>query len=41
MQVGRIPGLCDVPVAGPAGNIPVSRPAEESGFKAEFGKTTA
>ena len=37
MHEGRIPGQCDVPVAWPAGNVPVSRPADESGFKAEFG----
>jgi len=37
MHEGRVPGQCDVPVAWPAGNILVSRPADERGFKAEFG----
>jgi len=37
MHEGRMPGQCDVPVAWPAENILVFRPADESGFKAEFG----
>ena len=37
MHEGRIPGQCGILAAWPAGNILVSRPADESGFKAEFG----
>ncbi|TGE39828.1 hypothetical protein E4K67_02225 [Desulfosporosinus fructosivorans] len=36
MQAGRIPGQC-ILVAGPAGNILVSRPALGKRIKAEFG----
>ena len=41
MQAGRVPSQCDILVAGPAGNVLVSRPAEERGLKPSLATTTA
>ena len=41
MQEGRVPGKCDILVAVPAGNVLVSRPADESGLKPSLATTTA
>ena len=41
MEVGRVPGQSDILVAWPAGNVPVSRPAYESGLKPSLATTHA
>ncbi|HZK85539.1 MAG TPA: hypothetical protein VFC58_12915 [Desulfosporosinus sp.] len=41
MHEGRVPGQCDVLVAGPAGNVLVSRPTDESGLKPSLATMTA
>ena len=41
MQAGRVPDQCDILVAWPAGNILVSRPADESGLKPSLATTIA
>ncbi|HEY8911080.1 MAG TPA: hypothetical protein VIM51_12500 [Desulfosporosinus sp.] len=41
MHEGRVPDQCDVRVAWPAGNVLVSRPAEESGLKPSLATTRA
>ena len=41
MQAGRVPDQCDILVAWSAGNILVSRPADESGLKPSLATTIA
>jgi len=41
MQAGRVPGQCDILVAGPAEHILVFRPAYESGLKPSLATTIA